>query len=118
MRPGSGWSTLLGLVRHYGGIAVPLYVALLNWTEQGSRTIKDSVKRSEAANAAAEKMNCKVRTILWTMGPYDVITIVEAPNDQVASAFALATGMQGNVRTLTMRAYEKEEFARILGGLP
>ena len=97
---------------------MPLYVALLNWTEQGVRTVKETVKRSEVASAAAEKMNCKIRTTLWTMGPYDAIAIVEAPNDQVASAFALATGMQGNVRTLTMRAYEKEEFARILGGLP
>ncbi len=97
---------------------MPAYVALLTWTDQGIRTVKETVKRSEAASAAAEKMNCKIRTILWTMGPYDAVAIIDAPNDQAASAFALGTGMQGNIRTLSMRAYEKEEFARILGGLP
>ncbi len=97
---------------------MPLYVSLLNWTDQGIKAIKDTTKRADAFVVAAEKLNCKVRDVLWTMGPYDVVAIVDAPNDQVVSSLTLGLGMQGNVRTLTMRAYTKEEIAKIVSGLP
>ncbi len=96
---------------------MPLYVSLGNWTDQGVRTVKETIKRADALVAAAQKLNCKVREIVWTMGAYDVVTIVEAPNDQVASQLALGTGMGGNVRTLTMRGYEKAEMEKIIAGL-
>ncbi|MGH2405434.1 MAG: GYD domain-containing protein [bacterium] len=96
---------------------MPLYVTLGNWTDQGVRTVKDTMKRADAFVAAAEKLNCKVREIVWTMGAYDIVAMVEAPNDQVASQLALGTGMGGNVRTLTMRAYQKGEMEKIIGGL-
>jgi len=97
---------------------MPLYVGLANWTDQGIRGVKESVKRADAVVAAAQKMNCKIRDILWTMGPYDIVSIVEAPNDEVVSQLSLATGMLGSVRTVSMRAYTKEEMSRVLAGLP
>lgn len=93
------------------------YVGLLTWTEQGIRAVKDTVKRADILKANAEKANCKVRELLWTMGPHDALVIYEAPSDEAASGLSIALGMQGHVRTLTMRAYTREEMAKIVAGL-
>lgn len=90
------------------------YVALVNWTEQGIRNAKDTVKRADAFVAVARRMDCRVHEILWTMGPYDVLAFIDAPNDQTVSALTLSLGMLGNVRTVTMRAYTKEEMEEVL----
>lgn len=97
---------------------MPLYVALGNWTDQGVKNVKDTAKRADAFAAAAKSMNCTVREILYTMGPYDLLTIIEAPNDETVSKLALAVGMLGNIRTVSMRAHTKDEMARIVAGLP
>ena len=97
---------------------MPLYVALASWTDQGAKNVKDTIKRADAFVDAATKMGCKVREILYTMGPHDVVTVIEAPNDEAASRLTLAVGMQGSVRTLSMRAYTKDEMAKIIATLP
>ncbi|TMI79303.1 MAG: GYD domain-containing protein [Bacillati bacterium ANGP1] len=94
------------------------YVALLNWTEQGVQTVKDTVKRADAFQAAAKKAGCTVREIVWTTGPYDAVGIFEAPDNQVASRLALSLGVQGAVRSLTMPAFTKEDRGKIIAGLP
>lgn len=71
---------------------MPLSVTLANWTDQGARDVKDSVKRGEAFVAGAEKMGGKVHQLVWTMGPHDIVAIVEAPNDVVFSSLALGWG--------------------------
>ncbi len=85
---------------------MPLYVTLINWTDQGVRTVRNTVKRADAVVAAAKKQRCEVRQLLWTMGAYDALAIFDAPSDQAMSTLALSIASQGNVRTLTMRAYE------------
>ena len=97
---------------------MPLYVALASWTDQGAKNVKDTIKRADAFVEAATKMNCRVREILYTMGPHDVVTIIEAPNDETASRLTLAVGMQGSIRTMSMRAYTKDEMAKIIAALP
>jgi uncharacterized protein with GYD domain len=97
---------------------MPLYVALANWTDQGVKNVKDTIKRADAFVEAATKMNCRVREILYTMGPHDIVTVIEAPNDETASKLTLAVGMQGSIRTLSMRAHTKDEMAKIIAGLP
>jgi len=93
---------------------MPLFVSLVNWTDQGVRNAKDTVKRAEAFSAAAEKMGCKVHTFVWTVGPYDLVAIIEAPNDQVYSSLALSLARLGNTRTVSMRAYTKGEMEHIV----
>src|SRR5205807_4710857 len=101
-----------------GDRTMATYVALLNWTEQGVQTVKDTVKRADAFQAAAKKAGCTVREIVWTMGPYDAVGIFEAPDNQVASGLALSLGVQGAVRSLTMPAFTKEDMGKIIAGLP
>jgi uncharacterized protein with GYD domain len=97
---------------------MPMYITLINWTDQGARSAKDTVQRYEAAESAGKKMGVKFKSFHWTMGAYDAVGIVEAPDDAAVSRFLLATGALGSVRTMTMRAYAKDEMTQILRGLP
>lgn len=97
---------------------MPTYVTLISWTDQGARNAKDSVQRYEAATAAGAKMGVTFKDFYWTMGAYDAVAVAEAPDDATVSRFVLATGAQGNVRTVTMRAYTKDEMTQIVKGLP
>jgi uncharacterized protein with GYD domain len=92
---------------------MPTYVSLENWTDQGIRTVKDLPQRVEGAAQLAQKYGCSLQ-LYWTVGPYDVVAILEAPDDQSASAFFLEVGSLGNVRTTTLRAYDREEMSRII----
>jgi len=91
-----------------------MYVCLLQFTEQGIRNVKDTIKRAAAATAEAEKMGVKVTESFWTMGAYDVVLLLEAPNDETVSAFSLKLGALGNVKSQTMRAFSRKEMEGIL----
>ncbi|PYL64586.1 MAG: GYD family protein [Verrucomicrobia bacterium] len=90
------------------------YVSLLQFTDQGIRNVKDSVKRAAAATAEAEKMGAKVTDAFWTMGAYDVVLLLDSPDDETVSAFSLKLGSLGNVKSQTMRAFRREEMESIL----
>ena len=90
------------------------YIALSNFTDQGIRTIKDSTKRADAVKEAAKKFGADMTHIYWTLGKYDLVAIIDAPDDAAATAFALAIGSAGNVRMQTMRAFSKDEMNGIL----
>jgi uncharacterized protein with GYD domain len=93
---------------------MPTYISLLNFTDQGIRTVKEPIQRANsAAELAQQKYGCSLQTY-WTVGSYDVVYILEAPDDESATAFALELGAAGNVRTTTLRAYDSEEMSRIL----
>ena len=93
---------------------MPRYVALVSFTEQGIRDIKNSLKRADRFKRLAAKHKVKVREIHWTMGKYDIVVSFDAPNDAAVSALTLENCQFGNVRTETMRAYTRDEFAGIL----
>jgi uncharacterized protein with GYD domain len=95
---------------------MPTYVSLENWTDQGIKTVKALPQRIDGAVQLAQKYGCGLQ-LYWTMGPYDVIALLEAPDDESASAFFLEVGSLGNVRTTTLRAYDREEMSGILGRL-
>lgn len=93
------------------------YIALSNFTDQGIRNVKESTKRADAVKEAAGRFGAKMTQIYWTLGSYDLVAVIEAPDDASATSFALAIGMAGNVRTQTLRAFSKEEMNGILGKL-
>jgi uncharacterized protein with GYD domain len=90
------------------------YVSLIQFTDQGIRNIKDTIKRGDAAMADAAKMGMKIIEEFWTMGAYDVIVLFDAPDDETMTAFALKVGSLGNVKTETLRAFRREEMEGIL----
>jgi len=90
------------------------YIALVHFTDQGIRNIKQTTERAKALSAAAAKLGVKVKDTYWTMGAYDVVLVAEAPNDEAITALALTVGALGNIRTQTMRAYSAEEMSKII----
>ena len=93
------------------------YIVLLNWTEQGAADSGNSLNRANAAATALKKLGGKMKSVLWTMGPYDAVSIIEAPDDETVTAFCLAVGAEGNVRTTTLRAFDRDEMANIFSKL-
>ena len=89
------------------------YIMLLRWTEQGIRNFKDTTRRADAAKSEAERIGGKL-TLYWTFGEYDLVCILEAPNDEAAMEFGLKVGSLGNVRTTTLRAFTEEEIAGVV----
>ena len=93
------------------------YVALCNFPDQGVRSVKDTTKRADAVREAASKFGAKMTHIYWTLGKYDLVTLIEAPDDAAAAAFGLAISSAGNIRLQTLRAFSQDEMGPILGKL-
>jgi uncharacterized protein with GYD domain len=94
---------------------MPTYVLLDHFTDQGIRNVKDTLKRSQTFRQLAKKHGATVREVFWTQGQYDVVSIVEAPDDQAVAALSLSVESAGNVRIQTLRAFTAEEMEKILG---
>ena len=90
------------------------YVALLNWTEHGIKNFKDSTKRASEARDAMQKAGVTLKEIYWTVGPYDVVCLFEAADEETLTAALLKLGSGGNVRTTTLRAFTQSEFEAIV----
>jgi uncharacterized protein with GYD domain len=97
---------------------MPTYILLMKLTDQGVKAIKDAPKRVEEGIKGFEKMGGKMLGFYLTTGEYDYVSIGEAPSDEAAVTFALALGSKGNVRTTSLKAFTKEEFAGMVKKLP
>lgn len=94
------------------------YISLINYTDQGIRNVKDSPQRLEAARHLLGELGGSMTGIYLTMGTYDLVAIIELPDDQAAAQFALRVGAQGNIRTTTLRAFAESEYQAIIQALP
>ena len=97
---------------------MPTYIGLYKLTDQGIKNIKDAPQRMEEAIKAAEAAGGKLLGVYTVMGEYDYVSIGEFPNDETVLTLALALGGQGNVRSTTLKAFTKAEFAEIVKRLP
>ena len=93
------------------------YIVLTNFTDQGIRTIQETTKRADAVKEMAKKFGVTAKEFFWTLGSYDVVAIFEAPDDASVTAFGLAIGATGNIRTQTMRAFSRDDMDGILAKL-
>lgn len=93
------------------------YIILGKYTREGVVNIKAGPDRIQAARQAVEQAGGKWVGWYLTMGQYDFVAITEAPNAETAAKVAIATGMQGNIRTETLRAFTEEEFKGLVGGM-
>jgi uncharacterized protein with GYD domain len=91
-----------------------MYVVLANFTDQGVRNVKDSTKRAEAFKELAKSSGATVKDLYWTLGQYDIVATVDAPNDMAITALGLTLAKAGNVRTQTLRAFSQAEMGSIL----
>jgi uncharacterized protein with GYD domain len=95
-----------------------LYIVLNSFTEQGIRNVKDTTKRAEAFKNKAKKCGATVKEQFWTLGQYDSVAIVEAPDEISMTALGLSAGAQGYIRTETLRAFTAADMKTILGKMP
>jgi uncharacterized protein with GYD domain len=93
---------------------LPYYILLINWTEQGISKINESSDRYNALKASLEKAGGKLVGGYYTFGEYDVIIIIEAPNDETVMSLMLKVGSAGNVRTKTLKAFTADEASKII----
>lgn len=91
-----------------------IYIALIDYTEQGIRNIQESPKRADAFADTAAKAGCTIKNLYWTSGAHDGVLILEAPDAETVAALVLSLGRTGNVRTQTLRAYGRAEIEGII----
>ena len=97
---------------------MPTSVVLMKLTDQGIRDIKNAPQRIEQGIKGLEAVGGKMIGFYSVMGEYDYVAIAEVPSDEVGVGFTVALGSQGNVRTTTLRAFTKEQFAEVVKKLP
>ena len=94
------------------------YIMLLNWTEQGVAKIKASSKRLDAGRKAFKKLGCELKDAYLTMGPYDLICVLDAPDAETALSWR--QDLQAVMRALDELPERTREIFRLhkLGGMP
>ena len=93
------------------------YLMLLNWTDQGIKNVKDSPKRLDAVKKLAKEMGGEVKSFYLTLGQYDLVLVVDMPNNDKLAAFGLKLGSLGNVRSTTLKTFSEDDYRRIIAGL-
>lgn len=93
------------------------YIALINWTEMGVKEIKGSPARADAAKALAKKLGGEMQQLYMTMGAYDLVAIIDMPNDEAAARFAIQSASGGHIRTTTLKAFDEASYRKIIGSL-
>ena len=96
---------------------MPLYVALVTYTDRGMRAVRESPRRLDQAKAQLAEMGGRFQAVYMTMGAHDLVLVYEAPDDAVAARFSLGLGMLGNVRTTTMKAFPEAAYREIIASL-
>lgn len=93
---------------------MPMYVVLGSFSDQGIRAVKDTAKRAKAFRELAKSMGGSIKDIYWTLGKFDVVTTMEAPDDETAAAIMMKAGSLGNMKSQTLRAFTENDIGSIL----
>ena len=93
---------------------MPIYVSLVNWTEQGVKNFRDTVRRADDYRGLVEQSGGQVRQLLWTLGEYDLVVVTDFPDDETATAVVLQTVAGGNIRTTTLKAFDAQQMSAII----
>jgi uncharacterized protein with GYD domain len=93
---------------------MPTYVVLCNWTEQGIAGFRDTGDRVDHEAEIRKRAGVDLKEIYWTQGPYDLVAIIEAPDDESIAAAMLGVAAHGNSRTITLRAFDRDEYEAIV----
>jgi len=97
---------------------MPTYISLARWTQQGIEKVKESPARLEAFKQLVKSAGGELKGFYMVTGRYDIVTIIEAPNDEVGARIALATAAKGSLKSETLRAFTEDEYRKIIAALP
>jgi uncharacterized protein with GYD domain len=90
------------------------FIILANYTAEGLREVKDTLRRTEAFQETAAKFGVRVKEVYWTLGQFDMLATVEGPDDVSVTSLTLAMSVMGKLHTQTVRAFQAEEMQLIL----
>ena len=93
---------------------MPNYVCLVSFTQEGLKQLHATTRRARAFKEKVEAHGITIKATLWTLGRYDLVHILEAPDDETAAAMAFSMGALGNVRTEILRGFDVDEMETIL----
>jgi uncharacterized protein with GYD domain len=93
------------------------YIVLGKWTQQALQGLKEGPRRREAAKEVAKSLGGEVKHSYVTMGQYDIVLIVEAPDDEAMAKMALKVASSGNLSTQTLRAFSEAEVDRLFASI-
>jgi uncharacterized protein with GYD domain len=96
------------------GFAMPTYITLMRWTNEGAKSMKDSPSRLDAARKAFKAAGITLKDFYMVTGRYDMVVISEAPDDVVFAKATLSIASHGNVQTETLRAFTEKEYRNII----
>lgn len=97
---------------------MPTYIALAQWSSKGVENIKESPARLQKAKEVVKAAGGELKAFYMTMGRYDMVIITEAPNDEAYARTMLALASAGAIRTQTLRAFNEDEYRKIVSSLP
>ena len=90
-------------------------VILVDWTDQGRRTIKDSPDRAEASKAEATQLGIQVKELFYTPGgAHDAAIVIEAEGPEPINKFMASVQSLGNVKMKFVRAFSIEEMRKMV----
>lgn len=93
---------------------MPTYVSLISWTDQGMKNFRDTTTRAKDFTKLVETRGGKVRELVWTVGEYDLVSVIDFPDEESGVAALLQVGSLGNLRSNTMRAFSAREMDSII----
>ena len=96
---------------------MPTYIALLKWTQQGAGNVKASPERLDAGREAFRKAGAEIKETWLTMGRYDLVCVIDAPDDETYAKVMLNLGSQGNVQTETLKAFSEDQYRKIIASI-
>ena len=96
------------------GTSMPTYVSLIHWTDQGIKNYKDTTSRAADVTRLVESAGGRFHELLWTVGEYDAVAVLDFPDEETAVATVLQVGSAGFFRSNTMRAFTADEIGAII----
>jgi uncharacterized protein with GYD domain len=86
------------------------FICLVTFTEAGLAQLGSTTKRAEAFTKLAARFDVKILQTFWTLGNYDMVHIIQAPDEKTAASLAFSLSALGNVRTHTLPAFTLQEM--------
>ncbi|MBA2545385.1 MAG: GYD domain-containing protein [Solirubrobacterales bacterium] len=93
---------------------MPTYVMLTNLTPEGVQTLKNNPTRVQEVNKEVEQLGVTVKEQWATLGQYDFVTIIEAPDDRTMAKVSVELGSRGTMSSQTLAAMPSEDLAKAL----
>ena len=94
------------------------YISLVKYRAKGIENVKESPNRLDAFKQLCESMEATVDGFYLTMGQYDIVVIVDAPNAETVAKIILTTASKGAISTETLPAFTEEEYRKVISELP